>query len=74
MRFNFWQFNFNSYKVNLAVIFAFIAFVVLFSWLIIKLIAVIAIGFLGWVIGSVLDDRPLLNRIKYTLRNVFSRR
>ncbi len=63
-----------SNRVLLCVVFVIVAGAVLFFEVILKLVAIGLIGFVGWMIGSALDDRYFLGRLKYKVNNVFSRR
>ena len=72
MRFFISPFGYISWRVVLAVMFTLAAIGILFFGIIIKVLLVGLIGFLGWCIGSIVDDTAFLHRWKYKIRNAFS--
>ncbi|MBU1024105.1 hypothetical protein KKB99_07470 [bacterium] len=67
-------FGYISNKILLPILFTIVATIFLFYDVILKLVIIGIIGFIGWMIGSILDDRQAFNRIKYHLQSIFSRR
>ena len=67
-------FGYISNKILLPVLGAIVATMFLFYDVIIKLVIICLIGFVCWMIGSILDDRHALSRLKYRFQTIFSRR
>ena len=74
MRMYMTPFGYISNRVLLSILFVIVATTVLFYEVILKILAITLIGFIGWMIGSAIDDKYFLGRLKYKMRNVFSKR
>lgn len=74
MRFYISPFGYVSYRWILAVAFTLAAIGILFFDIIIKMFLVCLIGFAGWSIGTLIDDKALFYRWTNNIRNAFSGR
>jgi hypothetical protein len=74
MRFYISPFGYVSYRVVLAVGFTLAAIGILFFDVIIRMFFVCLIGFIGWSIGALIDDKALFHRWTNNVRNAFSGR
>lgn len=67
-------FGYISNRVLLTILFVIVATTILFYEVIVKIILITVIGVIGWLVGSIIDDKYFLGRMKYKMRNAFSRR
>jgi hypothetical protein len=74
MRFYISPFGYVSYRVVLAVGFTLAAIGILFFDVIIRMFLVFAIGFIGWGIGALIDDKAFFQRWTNNVRNSFGGR